>query len=48
MEAGPGPGVINVGHCFEPSGTGGGKNGFIPRLAVSATMAARASPPINS
>ena len=47
-EAGPGPGVIRVGHCFEPNGTAGGRNGFMPRLAVSAMMAARASPPISS
>ena len=44
----PGPGVTSVGHCFEPNGTGGGRNGFIPRLVLSATMAARASPPISS
>ena len=25
-------GVINVGHCLEPNGTSGGRNGVIPRL----------------
>ena len=45
---GPGPGVISVGHCFEPNGTSGGRNGFVPRLALSAMIAARASPPISS
>src|SRR6516225_10127507 len=42
-EVGPGPGVISVGHCFEPNGTAGGRNGFMPRFSVSAMMAARAS-----
>jgi hypothetical protein len=48
MDVGPGPGAIRIGHCFESNGTGGGRNGVVPRLALSATMAARASPPINS
>src|ERR1700674_4659070 len=48
MDAGPGPGVTRVGHCLEPNGTGGGRNGVIPRLASSAMIAARASPPISS
>ena len=48
MEVGPGPGVTSVGHCLEPNGTGGGRNAFVPRLALSAMMAARASPPISS
>src|SRR6516164_7664501 len=47
-EVGPGPGVISVGHCFEPNGTAGGRNGFMPRFSVSAMIAARASPPISS
>src|ERR1700681_3424267 len=48
MEVGPGPGAIRIGHCFESNGTGGGRNGLVPSLALSATIAARASPPINS
>ena len=47
-DVGPGPGVIKVGHCFEPNGTAGGRNGFIPSLALSAMIAARPSPPISS
>ena len=49
MRAGDlGPGVTSVGHCFEPNGTAGGRNAVVSRLALSAMMAARASPPINS
>src|SRR5947199_10565368 len=47
MDACPGPGVTNVGHCVEPNGTAGGENGVIPRLALSAILAARACPPIH-
>ena len=43
IEAGPGPGVIKVGHWCEPNGTTGGSNGVMPRLALSAMMAARDS-----
>ena len=25
----PGPGVISVGHCLEPNGTAGGRNGLL-------------------
>ena len=38
MVVGPGPGVTSVGHCFEPNGTSGGRNGFVPRLALSAMV----------
>ena len=48
MDAGPGPGVTRVGHCLEPNGTSGGRNGFMSRLASSAMIAVRASPPISS
>ena len=41
MDAGPGPGVTNVGHCFEPNGTAGGRNGAIPLFWVSETIASR-------
>jgi hypothetical protein len=47
-DAGPGPGVIRIGHCLESNGTTGGRNGFFPSLALSAAMATRASPPISS
>src|SRR5213080_451837 len=47
-EAGPDPVVTSIGHCFEPHGTSGGRNGVVPRLAFSAMIAARASPPISS
>src|SRR2546430_8147363 len=33
---------------FEPNGTTGGRNGLVPSFAPSATIAARASPPISS
>jgi len=39
---------ISVGHWCEPKGAAGGKKGFMFRLAVSATIASRPSPPINS
>ena len=32
MDAGPGPGVTKVGHCLEPNGTNGGRNGVMPRF----------------
>ena len=32
-DVGPGPGVIRVGHWFEPNGTAGGRNGFTPRFS---------------
>ncbi len=46
--AGPGPGVIRVGHWCEPNGTTGGSEASIPSFAVSAMIAARPLPPINS
>src|SRR3954468_2995383 len=45
---GPAPGVMSVGHCLEPNGTSGGRNGVMPSLADSATMASRALLPISS
>ena len=45
---GPGPGVMSVGHCLEPNGTSGGRNGVMPSLPDSATMASRALLPISS
>lgn len=47
-EAGPGPGVTNAGHWWEPNGTFGGRWVAMPRALVSATMESRASPPISS
>src|ERR1700730_11829373 len=46
--AGPGPGGIRIGHCFESNSTAGGRNCLIPSLALSAAIATRASPPISS
>ncbi len=47
-EAGPGPGVIIIGHWREPMGTRGGRTGVMPRLVASVMRAARALPPISS
>ena len=47
-DAGPGPGVIRIGHWLERNGTTGGSEALSPSLALSAAIATRASPPISS
>ena len=46
--AGPDPPETRAGHCLELKGTAGGRKGSCPRAFISATMALRASVPINS
>src|SRR6202022_3798469 len=47
-EAGPGPGVIRIGHCFESNGTAGGRNGLIPSLALPRGLPRAPRPPSAS